>query len=423
MRIRLTLLVVATTSLVLLAFLVPLALLLRTVAEDRAVVAATADIQAIAPIVGVVETSAVERTALAANRPITIFMPDGAVLGVPAEQTPAVALAARGRSLTAVVPEGREVVMAVQGLPGGTAVVRTVVPNADLDRGVYRAWLVLAGLGVALLALGAFVADRLARALIAPITELSAVSLRLARAELTARVRPAGPPELRGVAVALNHLATRIQDLLRQEREQVADLSHRLRTPLTALRLDAESLADPAEAERVTAGVDAVERAVTALIRQARQQQDGSLTGRSCDAVAVVQNRVAFWTVLAEDTGRPVTAPHGDHPLPVAVAAEELSAALDALLGNVFAHTPDGTAFAVEVVPRAGGGVVVTVSDAGPGISPGSGDALARGASPAGSTGLGLDIARRAAEASGGGLTFVPAEGGTRVVLELGPPP
>jgi hypothetical protein len=70
---------------------------------------------------------------------------------------------------------------------------------------------VLAGLGLALVVLGLVVADRLARTIVAPIADLSAVSHRLARAELTARASPAGPLEVREVGTALNHLAGRIQ--------------------------------------------------------------------------------------------------------------------------------------------------------------------------------------------------------------------
>ena len=82
---------------------------------------------------------------------------------------------------------------------GQTTVVRTVVAAEELTRGVTQAWLVLAGLGITLVLLGLLVADRLARTLVAPIAELSAVSHRLARAELDARADPAGPPEVREV--------------------------------------------------------------------------------------------------------------------------------------------------------------------------------------------------------------------------------
>jgi signal transduction histidine kinase len=461
-RRRLTLLVAATMCLVLLAFLVPLAVLLRGVAKDRALVAATTETQGVVSLVGTADRASLglsaEQVAATSGRPMSVFLPDGTVLGTPARRTAAVELAARaGRSLTVAGPDGDEIVVAVQGRPGGTAVIRTFVSRAELTRGVGRAWLVLSALGLALLLLGLFVADRLARTLVAPITELSAVSHRLARADLTARARPAGPPELREVAGALNHLAGRIQELLQDEREQVADLSHRLRTPLTSLRLEAESLTDPGEEARVSAAVDGLERAVTGLIRQARWRRDADVDA-ACDAAPVIRDRVGFWSVLAEDTGREVDLDLADGPLPVRVAADELAAVVDALLGNVFAHTPDGTGFAVTLRPRTGGGATLLVADEGPGIpdvSAGAGpdgapvgggrdgapavngpDAapavggrdgapgqLRRGASSAGSTGLGLDIARRAAQAGGGRLDLSAGVGrGLRVTVELGAP-
>ncbi|WP_328348170.1 sensor histidine kinase [Micromonospora sp. NBC_00421] len=425
MRRRLALLVMATTCLTLVAFLVPLALLVRTVAEDRATVRATADVQGLVPVVGTADTATirltVEQLTAESGRPVSVFLPDGTVLGAPEPRTAAVALAARGQSLTAELDGGREIVIAVQGRADGTGVIRTVVPRSDITAGVARAWLVLAALGIVLVLLSLAVADRLARTLVRPITELSSVSHRLANAELTARAQPAGPPELREVAGALNHLAARIQVLLREEREQVADLSHRLRTPLTALRLEAESLRDPDDAARVSSAVDALERAVTGLIRQARWRSDPTDTGPgavAADAATIVGERVAFWSVLAEDTGRTVTLDLATGPLPVGVPADELAAAVDALLGNVFAHTPDGTGFTVRLTREATGATLV-VRDAGPGIPAGL---IERGASRAGSTGLGLDIARRAAQASGGRLDLgAGAEGGAVVTLRLGP--
>jgi signal transduction histidine kinase len=71
----------------------------------------------------------------------------------------------------------------------------------------------------------------------------------------------------------------------------------------------------------------------------------------------------------------------------------------------------------VDVQPRTGGGAVVVVRDQGPGLPEA---AVGRGHSGGGSTGLGLDIARRTAEASGGALVVRSTPTGTDVVLELG---
>ena len=122
-------------------------------------------------------------------------------------------------------------------------------------------------------------ADQLARSLVRPLTALARASDRLAAGDLSARAAVAGPPEVRRAGAGLNRLAVRIGELLAHERETVADLSHRLRTPLTALRIDAESLRDGAEMERLLADVDSVERTVSEIIREARRQRRGGEVG------------------------------------------------------------------------------------------------------------------------------------------------
>jgi signal transduction histidine kinase len=303
----------------------------------------------------------------------------------------------------------------------GTAVISTLMSEAVLDHGVWRAWAVLILLGLVLVILSLVVADRLARSMTRPVTDLARTAERLGQGDLDARAEPAGPGEIREVGTALNRLAARIRELLAAERESVADLSHRLRTPVTALRLDAEGLADPEERGRLVADVDELTRHVDAVIREARRPVREGVRAR-CDARAVVADRVAFWQVLADDQGRQfdrdldLTA----GPLPVRASAADLAVAVDALLGNVFSHTPDGTCLAVRVRARPGGGAEVVVRDGGPGFA--DEDVLHRGESRSGSTGLGLDIARRTAVASGGRLEVRPAaEGGAEVVLQLGP--
>ncbi len=405
MRRRVLLLVGATTSLVLIAFLLPLALLIRDVAADRAVQAATVRAQSLSALVATTDGEARALSVAQVDPTATVFLADGTRLGVPAERTSLVELAFRGASESSDVPGGREIVFAVGGPTGTIAVIRAFVPDARLSDGVGRAWLLLAGLGVVLLGVSLVVADRLARSLVRATISLAAVSHRLARGELDARADPAAPGEIGVVATALNGLAARIADLLREERETIADLSHRVRTPLMALRLDAEALDRPDDAERIGTGVDAVQRAVTLVIEQARRRGDDPAG-------------VAFWLVLAEDTDREVGVDVPGGPLPVAVPRADLEAGVDALLGNVFAHTPDGTGFRVALEARPEGGARLVVADAGPGMDAA---AVRRGSSGSGSSGLGLDIARRMAEASGGGLRIGASEhGGLLVTVDLG---
>ncbi|MGV9777569.1 HAMP domain-containing protein [Streptosporangium sp. NPDC003464] len=422
MRRRLALLAVATTSLVLVAFLVPLAMLVSTVAAERATAEATAQAQSLAALVALGDRGSLDTTLRQVNgangTPITVFLPDRTSLGVPAPWDRAVELAARGRSITVETPTGREILVAVQGGAGGTSVIRTFVSTGQLRQGVGRAWLVLGLIGLALLTVGIVVADRLARSLIQPVGQVAGVSRRLARGDLDARVEAAGPPEIREVGTALNHLAARIRELLAREREAVADLSHRLRTPVTALRLEAETLRDKDEAARVGEAVDSVERMVTQVIREARRFDRGGAP--SCDAAQVVGDRVAFWSALAEDQDRPLRLDLADGPITVGVSGPELAACVDLLLENVFAHTPDGTPFTVELAAGPEGGARLVIADEGAGFA--LPDPVGRGASGGSSTGLGLDIARRTAEDSGGWLRAGSSpSGGAEVTLELGP--
>jgi len=304
----------------------------------------------------------------------------------------------------------------VEGLPGGTAVIRSFVPDAVLHHGVARAWLLLLGIGAFLLLLSVAVADQLARSLVRPLTALALAADRLATGDLSARATVDGPPEVRRAGNGLNRLAARIDDLLAHERESVADLSHRLRTPLTALRIDAESLRDG----RLLDDVTAMERTISGIIQEARRQRGGQAQGVSCDAAAVIAERAAFWHPLAEDQDRRMGVEVTAESAVIRVSREDLAACADVLLENVFTHTPEGAGLGVRLSHRAGGGAWLVVADDGPGFPPGG--PLRRGVSGGGSTGLGLDIARRVAEESGGTLTIGrSASGGGCVTLGFGP--
>lgn len=423
MRRQLLLLVGATTLLVLAAFLVPLALLVRSQAEDQALTEATLEAQSLAAVVGAADPDGVRVTLDQINaggdRNVTVFMPDGTVLGNDAPRDDAIRLAGTGRAFMAERDGGaRSVLVPVQGLPGGTAVVQSSVSEAVLHEGVARAWLVMTALGAGLFVLGLGMAALLARHLVRSVGQVATVADRLAGGDLTARVTPDGPPEVQRVGAGLNHLAGRVGELLAAQREEVADISHRLRTPVTALRLNADSLRDPDEASRIGADVDALERMVDEVIREARRP---TRTGTAGDLAAQARSRSAFWSALSDEQGRAFAVQVPAEPVLVGVHDDEVLAVIDALLGNVFAHTPEGTDLSIEVHRAPDGGGVLVVADSGPGFP--AGYIGTRGYSGAGSTGLGLDIVRRTAEASGGHMVIGAAEpGGARVRVEFGPP-
>jgi signal transduction histidine kinase len=409
---------VATTSLVVLSLLIPLAKAVSTIPRNRAISRAEITSQALLRAIGALRDPVelaryVDQTNDLNGHQVSLILRDGTRMGAPFETSAAVEKALEGRSLVAPIPGGVEVLTSAF-VVDGTSVVRIAVPNATLGRGVRTAWGILVGLGVVLVLLAVAVSDRLARSIVKPITALATTTRSLEQGNLDARVTLGGPPEVREVGYTLNLLADRIGQLLVSEREAIADLSHRLRTPITALRLNAEGLSDPEEAHRITADVDELTKAVDALIRSARQPM--TTAPSSCDLVKVVRERGAFWKPLAEEQGRELWIGATDGPLWVAVSADGLEAAIDALIGNVFSHTDEGVEFSLNASQHRDRAILY-VDDDGKGLKEHS---EVRGVSGSGSTGLGLSIVRSTVESAGGvfSLTRSPT-GGTRVTLDL----
>ncbi|MGI8758628.1 MAG: ATP-binding protein [Acidimicrobiales bacterium] len=433
MRTRLAITAAAVTTMIVLAFCIPLGRLIQVVAVNGALDAAKLESRSLAGAISTVPgqiptiTQLVDQANAGSPRPITVYLPDDTVLGPPIPIDPEVELARQGRSFTADAPEGgRDILVGIVGPdPEATAVVRVRVAASLLSRGVQRAWAILVAIGAIVVLVAVGLADRLALSIVKPMSELFWVTRRLQRGELDARVSPAGPPEVAEVGLAVNGLAERIGDLLAAEREGAADLSHQLRTPLTALRLDAEGLASAEDRLRLARDVDRLERVVTQVIQESRsssRNERGAKRQGTCDLGQAVRHRLAFWSVLATGQGRRLTSHIPSGPQPVGLSQRDLEVCLDALVNNVLAHTPGGSPFSVEVIAGPGRSWVLVVQDGGPGLP---GHALpARGTSGGSGTGLGLDIVRRTAEASGGHLsTGRSPDGGARIEVCLGPPP
>ncbi|WEB42471.1 HAMP domain-containing histidine kinase [Streptomyces yunnanensis] len=425
MRWALVKVALAVTTMVVVAFAVPLGLVVKEMASDRAYSNAERQAAAIGPVLAITtDRTQLERALASAETGpgggIGIHVPAAAKGGSPTEvgvrrASPAdVAAAVRlGRASIAEVPGGTALLQPT-AVASGIAVVEVYVPDGALTNGVATSWAVLAGVGLALVLGSVAVADRLGTRMVRPAERLSAAAHDLGRGDLGVRVQEDGPKELRSAASAFNSMADQVVQLLTNERELAADLSHRLRTPLTVLRLNAASLGDGPAAEQTRAAVEQLEHEVDQIIRTARAQREHTAQAAAaagCDAAEVIRARMDFWSALAEDEGRTVRVAGADRPVRVPVARPDLAAALDAMLGNVFRHTPEGTAFAVDV-HNADDAVIVLVSDAGPGIADPAA-ALRRGwsgggredrpaAAGGGSTGLGLDIVRRLAESTGG---------------------
>lgn len=407
----------AVAATVLIAFVVPLGLAVRALAENRAVAEAEQTAQSVATVLALTDDQQVTADAVVAaqartNARLTVYRADGTRLGADIPRTEDVDRAFGGAAFASDDGEGRNVFVPATRAEGTVAVVRARVDHQQLRQGVARSWLLLSGLGVVLLLATVVIADRLGRSFIRPVRSLAVTARQVSAGNLSARVEPAGPPEVADVAIALNGLTGRINELLAAERENVADLSHRLRTPLTALRLDADAVATPADRQRLRADVDALEATVTELIREARKPSQPPAD--PLDLVPVVRERAAYWGALAEDQDRRWTLNIGVETVPVRLRRHEAEAVIDVLLDNIFSHTPEGTAYWVNLEDRA-----LVVEDAGAGF--GDSAVADRGHSAGGSTGLGLDIVRQVAERVGGSLHVGQrAGGGGRVEVRFG---
>lgn len=408
MRWALVRVAVATTTMVALAFLVPLGLVVQQIARDRALSDAERQTSTMTTVLAVTTDRerlghALESSVGSDNYQLALYLPDGAPLGTTHADRADVALASTSTEpVTADVRGGIVYLQSVSITAGSVAVIEVFLPSKSLSRGVGTAWIALSAVALALVAGSVVVADRLGSKVVRSARRLAEAARAFGSGDLRVRVQPAGPPELVAVGSAFNAMAAQVVQLLDGERELAADLSHRLRTPLTALRLDAESLDDGADGDRIRMAVGTLEREVDAIIRTARKPLAERRVGE-CDVADVLAERLGFWSALAEDEGRPWQLIGADGvPAMVPVPRSEMVAVVDALLGNVFRHTPQGVGFVVAMV-RDPHGVTVTVDDAGPGfVNPDL--ALLRGRSEGGSTGLGLDIARRVAADTGGDI-------------------
>lgn len=423
MRRRLAVTVFAVTATLLVAFLVPLGYLVQRIARDREINAVTAQAQTLGPLLagsdpGDVEV-AIESSVREDGRPVVLALPGGRELGRGVRiDRDALALARRGRAFVHSATAGVDVYQPVVGADGRTEVVVIHSSDGRLRQGVAQAWLVLGGLGVVMLAGALLVSDRVARSATQPLGDVATAARRLAEGDETARAPDAGPPEVKSVAHALNLLADRVDALRDAERERLADLSHELRTPVTALRLDAEHLPPGEDRDRLVAGVDRLEVAISGLITSARRGATADREG-PVDLAAAVRHRMTFWSVAASEQDRRFVTAVPDAAVWVPVGPRALDASIDALVGNALRHTPAGTEVSVAVTGT-DMHAAFTVEDAGPGFP--SDAVVDRGVreGAAGGTGLGLDIARRTAAAGGGELHLDRAAGGgARVVLRL----
>jgi signal transduction histidine kinase len=293
---------------------------------------------------------------------------------------------------------------------GATQGVRVTIfaSAAEVTRRERQVWLLIAVLALAGTAAAAGLAVLQAHRFIRPLQRLAATSARLGDGDFSARTGPQPLPEIDRVAAALDGAAARIAQLVGRQREFTANVSHQLRTPLTALRLRLDELAsleDPEaareELEAALRVADRLERTVTELLALARAGDLG--TPRDVDLAQLAREHAASWRPMFARAGRSLR-PSIEPSLPARVSPGGVAQAVDVLLENALEHGAGPTR--LEAGMREGR-YCIAVSDEGAGV-PAALEAriFERDVSTAGSTGIGLSLARALVEADGGRLVL-----------------
>jgi signal transduction histidine kinase len=307
----------------------------------------------------------------------------------------------------------------LSGTPIGTVVLER--PTTGLNQQIDNLWLYLIGLGGAAMVAAVLIAMYFARWVGRPLARLDAAARKIADGDLSVRARARyGPPELRRMAATFNMMAGRLEALVHGHRAMLADASHQLRTPLTALRLRLDLLAadsSPATAAELAGAQEEIarlSRLVDGLLATARAE---SLTEQleQTDVAAVARERVDAWQPVGDGHGVKLIAEAAPSPSPlVALGAGHLEQILDNLIDNAIEAIGDVGGTVRIAVARAESGVALTVADDGPGMTPQARSRafLRFSSGTQNGTGLGLAIVHRLVTANGGTIRLADTPGG-----------
>ncbi len=303
------------------------------------------------------------------------------------------------------------------------AVFEAALPTSGVSALATELLVTMLGIGLLVVAIGAFVAVWAARASLRPLARTASTAARITKSSLAERIEYAGPDDEVGLVVsAINEMLDRLEAAFGEQRRFTADASHELRTPLAVISGHVEMLRD--------LEMDAAERGEElALIadevaRMARLVDDLLALARLESAAPGAHQPLEVASLLDEAAARgrglgtrrmTVDAAPG---LWVSGDPDQLMQALLNLVGNAVGHTVDGGAI-VLAARGAGGRVRISVTDDGPGIRREElarvFDRFYRAQGPrsiaTGGSGLGLAITKRLVELHDGTIV---AENGLR---------
>jgi signal transduction histidine kinase len=294
---------------------------------------------------------------------------------------------------------GGSYVIAVPIIDGGAVVgaLRADQSVAVTDRRIRTAWAAMGLLGFAVIASSLWLARRLARRIAVPVEALQQRAARLGTETSAESLPPSGMAEIDDVAAALDAASVRVSESVDRERAFSAEVSHQLRTPITALRLliDTEQVAprpDPLTVlDEATAALARLEATVDDLLSLARNRPTDR--GRLLLGPLLAEV-VARWEPAFGQLDREVHAEFDRKLAPTALSVVASRSAiehvLDVLIDNALRHGHGDVGVGAESI---GHGIAIRVRDDG---------SLPDTGTPR--RGIGLQLAERLAQAEGGDL-------------------
>ena len=293
----------------------------------------------------------------------------------------------------------------------------------------------LIGLIVAF-ALTLWITSRLTR----PLRTMETAADRVAAGDLSASVPPAGTEELDHVARSFNAMVTRLREREDRSREFLMNVTHDLRTPLTAIRGHAAALRDgivpAAEVDRSLVAIDSEAARLSAMVSDlldlARIDADQfRIEPATVNPRDVLDEANAAQAAVADSRGIALTTDIGDLPM-IVTDGGRFRQIIDNLITNAIHWTPAGGTVRLAARTVVDGGIRVEVADSGPGVREDRRERVfapfhaEQGPDGHTGSGLGLAICRQLARTLGGDVVIIDADGGGAcfvVTLPDAPPP
>jgi signal transduction histidine kinase len=245
-----------------------------------------------------------------------------------------------------------------------------------------------------------------------PLAQLAQAAETMTPAVDGPRMSEDGPVEVARAAIAFNTMQDRIARHLKERLHILASISHDLQTPITRMRLRAESLGEGEEQRKILADLHEMEHLVREGVAYARSAQGGAEVPVRMDVKAFLESLVYDY----EDMGKPVTLNESIGGVAM-VRRQALRRVLGNLIDNAIKY---GGSAEVSAWRDEHGAMCVAVYDRGPGIPDAQLDLVLEPfyrvegsrSRDTGGAGLGLAIATQLTRAIGGSLRLANREGG-----------